>query len=113
MLISGDCQFCEGSGRCQECNGTGINIHLNTFERACAQCSGSGICPECNGCGKDPLFRPREGNVLIYGILVALGVGALIVVTTFLWKVSGMIAVIFWSVCSLVFFRLGGQKRSS
>ncbi len=76
-MISGQCTFCEGSGKCEECHGTGINPHLNSSEPKCSHCSGIGVCPECEGTGKSPMRRRQyKGNLLLYGILWASGLVA-------------------------------------
>lgn len=111
-LVSGDCTFCAGSGKCEECNGTRVNPHLNSSEPECSHCFASGVCPECDGTGKTPMWRPRNGKVLVYGAAWAIGLiaffGSLSFVTS-RWIVT--VLLIAWSAFWYVLFYRDSQRR--
>ena len=114
-LVSGNCTFCEGSGRCEECHGTGTNPHLNSPDPKCPHCSATGVCPECDGGGKAPIWRSHKGNVLKYGIFWAAGLivffGALAVVAN-RW-LSGLMLVAWTAFWYVIFYRDAQRKKSA
>jgi hypothetical protein len=114
-LVSGDCTFCEGSGKCEECHGTGINPHLNSSEPKCSICSATGVCPECDGSGKGSLWRPHKGSVLKYGIALAAGLIAFFSMFALLqnsWIIVLMLVgwTAFWY---FLFYRDSQRKKSA
>ncbi len=112
-MISGQCTFCEGSGKCEECRGTGINPHLNSTEPKCPHCSGNGSCPECEGSGKGPTHRREyKGNLLLYGILWASGLVAFFALLSLLknpWIL--WLLLLGWSAFWYVLFYRDSQRR--
>jgi hypothetical protein len=107
-----DCVFCEGTGKCEECKGTGTKPLSVT---GCPNCSGTGKCPECEGIGKSPFWvRPRDGSVLIYGLLCAAAfVACFGLMTVVRNRIFTIICNVVWLVlCGVLFSRSSQRKKA-
>jgi hypothetical protein len=109
----GDCLFCNGSGRCEECNGRGINPHVSSSDAVCPHCSGSRKCPECDGSGLSPIGRPRKGNVLKYGTLIAALLIGLLALMSVPNRIVAAIAGVVWVGLLYGLFSWNSKRRKS